>query len=64
MPGAAFAVVLLMTATLAGGCRSAEQTTKGPHPAPTSAGECNDMPLIHRDPGFVLGFDWLLEPGS
>jgi len=29
-----------------------------PHAAPTASGSCNDLPVLHGDPGMVIGTDW------
>lgn len=30
----------------------------GPHPAPTRAADCVDLPAVGGDPGILLGTDW------
>lgn len=49
---------VLTLATVVPGCGSSPRSPGDPGQRPTRAGDCNDMPHLHGDPGFVLGFDW------
>jgi len=31
---------------------------RSPHAAPTTSGSCDDLPVLHGDPGMVIGTDW------
>lgn len=54
VPGTAAVLTLAVLATACG----SSPAPGDPGPRPTRAGDCNDMPHLHADPGFVLGFDW------
>jgi hypothetical protein len=52
---------VLVAATALSACQGGEPETAerpSPHSAPTSAGDCNDLPAVDGDPGIVLGTDW------
>jgi hypothetical protein len=40
------------------GCSGGGTDAHAPHPSPSNAGACNDLPLIGPDGGIVLGTDW------
>jgi hypothetical protein len=54
----ASAALAVPAALLLTGCLSRGQPPAGPHPVPTSAAECNDLPAVHGDPGVLMGTDW------
>ena len=58
----ACAAVVTSTALLLAGCANPAHRPTGPHPVPTSAAECNDLPAVHGDPGVLMGTDWTDEP--
>src|SRR3954454_5124425 len=48
-----------LAAALSGCSRgTSTDSSPGPHTAPTRAIECIDLPLLHGDPGMVIGTDW------
>jgi hypothetical protein len=59
--GLAAASILVLALTACGHGDHDGSDPPGPHAAPTSAAECNDLPLVGSDGGLVLGTDWSAE---